>query len=119
MTKKKKDSAVYVWDMLYEIESIEEFIKRGSLYDKMVGNAVLRSFTILGEACKRIDDDIKARITDIPWQKIVGIRNILSHEYEEINLQIIDEIITKDLPDLKNKLLLLYKTLTGTDYHAN
>ena len=119
MNKKRKDPAVYVWDMLYEIEWIEKFVNGGNLYDPMVSRAVLRSFTVLGEACKRIDDEVKTKTSNIPWQKIVGIRNILSHEYEEINLQKIGEIIKDDLPNLKNDLLTLYKTLTGTDYHAN
>lgn len=118
MNKKEKDPAVYIWDMLYEIEHIEQFMQRGDLRDPMVSHAVLRSFTVLGEACKRIDDDVKLKNQHIPWQKIVGIRNILSHEYEDINLQIIGKIITDDLPNLKTELLIIYKTLTGTDYYA-
>lgn len=46
----------------------------------------------------------------------MGVRNILGHEYEEINLRRIGEIIKDDLPKLKNDLLILYKELTGCDY---
>ncbi|MEK6746735.1 MAG: HepT-like ribonuclease domain-containing protein [Pseudomonadota bacterium] len=112
-----KNPDVYIWDMLFEIGHIEKFMQRGDLHDEMVGHAVLRAFTVLGEACKRIGDDVKQKNQHIPWQKIIGIRNILSHEYEEINLQRIGKIITDDLPTLKIELLLLYKTLTGDDYY--
>ena len=119
MKKKEKDPAVYIWDMLYEIEIIEKAMQTGNLDDVIIGHAVLRCFTVIGEACKRVNDEVKIKNNHIPWQKIVSIRNILSHEYEEINLKIISVIISDDLPALKNNLLILYKTLTGTDYHAN
>ncbi len=117
--KKKKDTAVYIWDILYEIDCIDKALQLGNLYDLVISRSVLRSFTVIGEASKRVDEAVRIQSPDIPWQKIIGIRNIISHDYDEINLQIIEKIIANDMAILKNNLLRLYKTLTGTDYHAN
>jgi uncharacterized protein with HEPN domain len=116
VTKQKKDMASYLWDMLTEIIFIENALKQGTIYDDLISRAVLRSFTVLGEAAKRVDETTRKMAADVPWQKIVDTRNFLSHEYEEINLQKIQEIVDRHLPSLKQDLLVLYKTLTGTDY---
>ena len=119
MTKKPKDPAVYVEDMLIENHFIEEALSVGSLYDATMSRAILRSFTVLGEAVKRIDNTTRKKALDIPWQKIIDVRNLLSHDYEEINLQKIEEIVDNHLPSLKKELLVLYTTLTGNDYYAH
>jgi uncharacterized protein with HEPN domain len=119
MTKKPRDPAVYVWDMINEVEFVERALCQGSLYDEMISRAVLRSFTVLGEAAKRIEQEARSKAAHIPWQEIVDMRNVVSHEYEEINLQKIEAIITQHFTSLKNDLLDLYKALTGMDYHAN
>jgi len=55
MTKKAKDPAVYVWDMLQEIEFIEKAVTQGNIYDPLLSRALLRAFTVLGEAAKRVN----------------------------------------------------------------
>ena len=119
MSKKAKDPAVYVWDMLHEIEFIERTVTQGSIYDDLLSRALLRAFTVLGEAAKRVNAQVQEATPQIPWQKIVDTRNFLSHDYEEVNLQKIEGIITDHLPLLKTNLLALYTQLTGTHYHAN
>ncbi len=120
MSKRVKDPAVYLWDMLYEIDWIAASLHRKEqIYDSILGRALLRSFTVLGEAAKRVDDATKIRSSHIPWQKVIDTRNFLSHEYENVNLERIWDIVDGHLPQLKTDLLLLYKELTGTDYHAD
>lgn len=118
MSKMPKDPAVYVWDMLNEIMHVTQFMQNGNIYDPLVSRAVLRSFTVLGEAAKRVDDNTRQMTPDIPWQNIIDTRNYLSHEYEEINLQKTEAIIVDHFPSLEIELKQLYKKLTGEEYQS-
>lgn len=61
----------------------------------------------LGEAANRIDEEFEEEHPEIPWRQIYGLRNCIIHDYEGINLNLIWEIITEDLPDLYEKLTKL------------
>ena len=67
-------------------------------------DAVLRQFTILGEAASRVSPEFQASHPDIPWAKITAFRNIIVHEYPTVNLLRVWEIAQDDLPDLVHVL---------------
>lgn len=82
---KKRNILVFVDDIMESVESIEEYIQ-GHTFEtfqtnKMLFDAVIRNLEVIGEASKNIPDDIRERYEDIPWQRMVGLRNILIHEY--------------------------------------
>jgi len=54
----------------------------------------------IGEIAKALSDDIRSRHTDIPWRQILGMRNILAHEYFVREAEIIWETIKTGLPEL-------------------
>ena len=64
----------------------------------MVVDAVVRNFEIIGEAAKNIPDQIKEKYPEIPWKKMYGLRNLISHEYFGVDYEMIWQIITEDLP---------------------
>ena len=64
----------------------------------MVVDAVVRNFVIIGEASKNIPDQVKEKYPKIPWKKMYGLRNLISHEYFGVDYEMIWEIITSDLP---------------------
>ncbi len=61
-------------------------------------DAVVRNFEIIGEAAKNLPDHIKEKYPEIPWKKMYGLRNLISHEYFGIDYEMIWEIIISDLP---------------------
>ncbi len=63
----------------------------------------------MGEASRNLPDDFKAKFTQIPWKKIIGLRNIVLHEYINIDLDIIWDIITKNIPETELKIEKIYK----------
>ena len=67
-------------------------------------DAVARNLEIIGEASKRIPVEIKRQIPDIPWKKIVGLRNMLIHEYSGMDKEIIWDIIENKLDTLEASL---------------
>jgi uncharacterized protein with HEPN domain len=67
---------------------------------------------IIGEASDHISEEIKTKFSEIEWAQIKGMRNIFVHEYFGIDSRLVWEIIQHDLPDLKNKVATILKTLT-------
>jgi uncharacterized protein with HEPN domain len=56
---------------------------------------------ILGEAVAALSDDFKEEHSDIPWSKIVGMRNVLIHNYFGIDLDVVWSVVEDDLPELQ------------------
>jgi uncharacterized protein with HEPN domain len=88
----KKRPAVYVRDMLRSIAAIEdytavvsreEFLENGLLQD-----AVIRRLEVLGEAAKRIPEDVRSKHPDVPWKEVSGLRDVLIHQYNDVDLEL-------------------------------
>ncbi len=62
--------------------------------------ALVRLLEVIGEAANRIPDDEQARYPEIPWAAMVGLRNRLIHGYDSVDLDIVWQIVTVDLPPL-------------------
>ncbi len=95
----------YIVDILSSIQDIEEFVK-GMDFDEFVKdrktiNAVIRSLEVMGEAVKKIPDEIRERYPEIPWKYIAGMRDKLIHEYHGVDLEIVWEVIKSEIPPIK------------------
>ena len=99
---------LYIDDILDAISKIEKYTKgfTRSTFQKntLVADAVIKNLEVIGEASKRIPAGIKHQIPAIEWKEIVGLRNILIHEYSGIDKDIVWDIIENKLPVLKEHL---------------
>jgi uncharacterized protein with HEPN domain len=88
MAPESRDAAA-LWDMLRAARAIVQFVGLMSLdafrANLLVRRAVERELEILGEAARRVSGETKAQAAGIPWQQIVGLRNLLAHRYDEID----------------------------------
>lgn len=71
----------------------------------MIMDAVIRNIEIIGEAANNIPAEMRRQYPDISWSRIVGMRNIISHEYFGVLPDIIWKTVKKDIPKLKRALL--------------
>lgn len=99
---------VYIRDILESMNLIEKYI-RGFTFDKFKENyeiqdAVIRRLGIIGEAASRLTKEFKEKNFSIPWKQIIGLRNVLIHEYSDVKLEIVWKIIKEDLPKTKKKI---------------
>ncbi|MGQ9592252.1 MAG: HepT-like ribonuclease domain-containing protein [Planctomycetota bacterium] len=109
-----KDSRVYLAHILECLEKIERFTAGGGeafLADELVQDAVLRNFEVIGEAAKRLDDAYRAAHPEIPWRALAGLRDVLIHHYEGVDLERVWAIVEKDLPGLKRAIAALLPPL--------
>ena len=70
---------VYIKDILQNMRDAEQFIQ-GMTYEQFVAdkktvNAILRSIEVIGEAAKRVPDDVRAQYPQIPWKEMAGMRD--------------------------------------------
>ena len=72
--------------------------------DRVLNLALVRLVEVVGEAASRVPDQVRTRHSDIPWRQIVGMRNRLTHGYDAVDLDILWEVITTDLPPLVERL---------------
>jgi len=104
----KKTYKMYVEDILESMNKIERYIHdlTYETFEKndMVVDAVIRNLEIIGEASKNIPENEREKYPDIPWKKMVGLRNIAIHEYFGVDLTIIWEIITRNLPETRSEI---------------
>lgn len=104
----KKDPAVFIGHILESIELIESYSRGKSELDLMnsVGlqDMIVRRIEIIGEAVKNLPDDLKRDHPEIPWRDMAGMRDIVIHQYFGVDLEIVWQVTTKDLPELKAKI---------------
>jgi uncharacterized protein with HEPN domain len=104
-----RDYVVYLKDILEAITAIEQFI--GSMaYDEFSKDdktisAVTRKLEIIGEAVRHIPAEVSAKYTNIPWDKMAGMRNILIHQYFGVSYSLIWKAVKESIPAVKQALI--------------
>jgi len=98
----------YLWDMQDAAASIRQFAA-GVTFEEyarnpMIRSAVERQLEILGEAARRVSQEFKETHPEVPWRRIVGLRNLLAHEYGDIQHERVWQIISGSIPSLIDQL---------------
>jgi uncharacterized protein with HEPN domain len=69
--------------------------------------AVLYQMSVLGEAMRRISPEFRELHPEIPYVQIIGMRNKLVHDYDGINIEVVWQVIQKDIPELISLLVII------------
>lgn len=81
--------------------------------EEQLSLALVRLLEVIGEAAAKVTIDCQTRNTPIPWKEIIGTRNRLIHGYEEVDLDIVWQIVSGDLPTLVDALKTAIKGEPG------
>ena len=96
----------HILDSICDIDdSIRNLTKKEFKESKDIKDAVVRRLEIIGEAAKNISKELKETYSEIEWKKIAGTRDVMIHAYFSVDLDIVWEIIKKDLPILKKQIM--------------
>ena len=102
----ERSAELLLEDMLESCERILEYTDGLSFENfrknYLVVDAVVRNFTIIGEAAGRIPDEYQVKHPEIEWDRIRGFRNRIVHDYFGIDYQIVWIIIENNIPELRD-----------------
>jgi uncharacterized protein with HEPN domain len=111
-----RDQRERLLDILDAIEQVEKYTSRGRAIfetDELVQVWVVHHLQIIGEAARALPEELKQAHPEIPWPVIVGMRNIIVHEYFIYDLNEAWKVAEKDLPDLKQKITAILDEMPG------
>lgn len=100
----------YLWDMQTAVQDVIRILgalsaqEFGDAEHETVRLAVERKLEILGEAARRTSNALRAAHPEIPWKEVIGLRNVISHQYDKIDYDVIYAVVRERLPEL-NRLL--------------
>lgn len=114
MQPEERDPA-YLWDMLQAAREVEAMVEDQDLTtylaDRVLLRAIERGVEIIGDAARRVSAPYMAAHPEIPWRKIIGQRNILAHEYGQIDHALLYKTAVEDIPALISQLHALLPPL--------
>lgn len=102
-----KDQTLYLNHIRECIERIERYAGLGHedfLKNTMVQDAIYRNLEIIGEAARNLNENTRGKMPDVPWKKVIGLRNVLIHAYDGVDPLEVWLVIEKELPKLKSEI---------------
>ncbi|MDF0667980.1 MAG: DUF86 domain-containing protein [Nitrospira sp.] len=103
-----RDSKVYLEDILEATRKITAYTgalsKAEFMEDEKTIDAVVRNLEVIGEAVKKLPEDLRAQHSAVEWKKIAGLRDILIHEYFGLDAEIVWDIVRNKVPALDREV---------------
>ena len=103
-------------DVLEAIDRIGRYAREGHQRfeaDELVQVWVLRHLQVIGEATRGLSDELRRQHPEVPWTKIIGMRNVIVHDYFGIELGIVWGVVERDLPPLRAAVEAMLSSVEG------
>lgn len=109
-----RDDREKLHDIVEAIERIERYAVRGRKafeQDELIQTWFTQNLQIIGEASRVLSSDLRIQHPEVPWSKMIGMRNILTHNYFEIDLDIVWAVVDQELLELRQKIETIMRSL--------
>jgi uncharacterized protein with HEPN domain len=105
----RRDEAIYLYHILESVDAIATYVAAVGSFEQFIASklyedAVVRRLHVAAESMLRLSEATQKSMPEIPWQAIKNFRNLLVHEYLEIDMQIVWDLVHKDLPVLRQAI---------------
>lgn len=111
-----RDDRERLLDILEAIAKIQKYAARGREAfdnDELVQTWIVHHIQLIGEAANAVSDDLQKRHPEIAWPQIIAMRNILVHQYFEIDRDEVWTTVEFDMPELERKVTMILKELSS------
>lgn len=81
--------------------------------DELRLDGILLNLHIIGEAVKHLPEQVRARYPEVPWRRIAGMRDFVAHLYFAVDLDIVWDTVTRDVPELAERIRVIREQETG------
>lgn len=101
-------------DIQEAIERIEKYAAHGReafVQDELIQTWIVHHLQILGEASRALSSSLRDQHPEVPWTKIIGMRNILVHDYFGIDTEVVWAVVENDLAPLKSNIVTMLQEL--------
>ncbi len=101
-----RDDRERLRDILEAVERIDRYARDGRERfetDELVQTWIVHNLQIIGESCRTISVPFREAHSEIPWSRIIGMRNILVHDYFGIDTDVVWEAVEKEIPQLRER----------------
>ena len=102
-----RDDAGRLRDILNAIDKVRSYVdkgQRGFEQNELVQVWILYQIQVIGEAARGVSPEMRAAHPEVPWLDVIGMRNILVHEYFGIDLQEVWDTAVNDIPPLRARI---------------
>ena len=109
-----KDDILYLVHILTCISRVQHYVLEGQdsfMESTLISDAVIRNLQVLGESARRLSEETKASRSEVNWRGIIGFRNVMVHNYLDITLARVWDVVELQLPVLKDQIETMLQNL--------
>ena len=111
----ERDERLYLSDLLGAIDKILAYTADGQAQffgDAKTQDAVVRNLEVIGEAVRGVSRETREAHPELPWREIAGTRDRIIHGYFNVSLKVVWDIVSNDLPGLRDAVAAILATRT-------
>ncbi len=104
----KRDNSIYISHIIECFSKAQSYIDGVNFEDFLIDeekqDAVIRKIEVAGEATKKVSKELREKFNHIPWKAIAGMRDKLIHDYFDVDLYVVWDTVTKEIPIVKESI---------------
>ncbi len=103
----------HIIEAIDRIQKYSQYGKEKFISDELIQTWIVNHFQVIGEAARALSPAFRKQHADVPWKQIVGMRNIIVHDYFQIDGEIVWNAVENELPKLRARIAAIIEESKG------